>query len=70
VLAFVGNLSVADDGPRVHAHVTLGKHDGSAVGGHLFEAHVGATLELFVIRFEGELRRALDEATGAALLDL
>jgi predicted DNA-binding protein with PD1-like motif len=70
VLAFLGNLSVTDEGPRVHAHVTLGKRDGSAVGGHLFEGHVGATLELFVMRFDGELRRALDEATGAALLDL
>ena len=70
VLAFLGNLSVADEGPRVHAHVTLGKRDGSAVGGHLFEAHVGATLELLVMRLPGELRRAHDEATGVALLDL
>ena len=70
VLAFLGNLSVTDEGPRVHAHVTLGKRDGSAVGGHLFEAHVGATLELFVLRFDAELRRTPDEATGAALLDL
>lgn len=70
VLAFLGNLSVTDEGPRVHAHVTLGKRDGSAVGGHLFEGHVGATLELFVARYDVELRRALDEASGAALLDL
>jgi uncharacterized protein len=61
---------VTDEGPRVHAHVTLGKRDGSAVGGHLFEGHVGATLELFVMRFDGELRRSLDEGTGAVLLDL
>jgi predicted DNA-binding protein with PD1-like motif len=70
VLAFLGNLSVTDEGPRVHAHVTLGRRDGSAVGGHLFEAHVGATLEVFVLRFDAELRRAPDEATGASLLDL
>jgi hypothetical protein len=36
----------------------------------LFEGHVGATLELFVMRFDGELRRSLDEGTGAVLLDL
>jgi uncharacterized protein len=70
VLALLGNLSVFEGEPRVHAHVTLGKRDGSAVGGHLFEAHVGATLELFVLRFDAELSRAHDEATGAALLDL
>ena len=70
VLSLLGNVSVTDQGPRVHAHVTLGRPDGSAVGGHLFEAHVATTLELFVIRLGGELRRTHDEATGAALLDL
>jgi predicted DNA-binding protein with PD1-like motif len=66
----VGNVSIKDGAPFVHIHVTGSRRDGSAVGGHLFEAHVGATLELFVLRFDGELRRTLDEATGAALLDL
>lgn len=70
VLSFLGNLSVMDEAPRVHAHVTLGKRGGSAVGGHLFEGHVGTTLELFLLRFDAEVRRARDEPTGAALLDL
>lgn len=70
VLGLVGNLSVMDEGPRVHAHVTLGRRDGSAVGGHLFEGHVGATLELFVTESPDELRRAHDDAVGLPLLDL
>ncbi len=70
VLAFVGNLSVVEEGPRVHAHVTLGRRDGTAVGGHLFEGHVGATLELFVIESPGELLRIQDESTGLPMLDL
>jgi uncharacterized protein len=69
VLAFLGNISMMDEGPRVHAHVTLGKRDGSAVGGHLFEGHVGAALELFVTESPEELRRELDEAVGLPLLD-
>jgi predicted DNA-binding protein with PD1-like motif len=70
VLALLGNLTVTDEGPRVHAHVTLGRSDGSAMGGHLFEGHVGATLEVFVSASPGEVRRAPDEATGLPLLDL
>jgi predicted DNA-binding protein with PD1-like motif len=70
VLAFVGNLSVTDEGPRVHAHVTLGKRDGSTVGGHLFEGHVGATLELFVLASPDELRRVQDQEVGLPLMDL
>jgi predicted DNA-binding protein with PD1-like motif len=61
---------VTDEGPRVHAHVTLGRRDGSASGGHLFEATVSATLELFVREEPGELRRVPDEHVGLPLLDL
>jgi predicted DNA-binding protein with PD1-like motif len=70
VLSLLGNLSMADKGPRAHAHATLGKRDGSAVGGHLFEGHVGATLEVFLAEVPVELRRAHDEATGLPLLEV
>jgi predicted DNA-binding protein with PD1-like motif len=70
VLALLGNVSVTDDGPRVHAHATLSRRDGSALGGHLFEGRAGATLEVFVLEVPGELRRVPDDATGLPLLDL
>ncbi|MGH2710887.1 MAG: PPC domain-containing DNA-binding protein [Actinomycetota bacterium] len=70
VLSLLGNLSVADDGPRVHAHVSLGRRDGSALGGHLFEGNCGATLEIFVREEPGELRRVPDPAAGLPLLEL
>jgi predicted DNA-binding protein with PD1-like motif len=70
VLSFLGNLSLTGAGPRVHVHVTLSYRDGTAVGGHLFEATVGATLELFVREAGAELRRADDAQIGLPLLDL
>lgn len=70
VLSILGNLSVTGEGPRVHAHVTLGKADGSGLGGHLFEGRCGATLEIFVREEPGELRRVPDPSTGLPLLDL
>jgi predicted DNA-binding protein with PD1-like motif len=70
VLAFVGNLTLTDEGPRVHAHVSLSRRDGSALGGHLIEGRTGATLELFVLEVPGELHRSPDERTGLSLIDL
>jgi predicted DNA-binding protein with PD1-like motif len=67
LLSLHGNLSMTDQGPRVHAHVVVGRADGSAHGGHLFEAHVGPTLEAFVVE-SGELRREMDERFGLPLI--
>ena len=70
VLSILGNLSIVDDEPRVHAHVSLGRSDGSAMGGHLFEGLCGATMEIFVREEPGELRRVPDPNAGLPLLDL
>ena len=70
VLSILGNLSIVDDEPRVHAHVTLSKSDASAVGGHLFEGICGATLEIFIRQEPGEFRRVTDDAVGIPLIDL
>ncbi|HEV3475199.1 MAG TPA: PPC domain-containing DNA-binding protein [Actinomycetota bacterium] len=70
VLSLLGNLSITDEGPRVHLHATLSRRDGSAVGGHLFEGVVGATVELFVRETPSPLRRVPDPAAGIPLLDL
>lgn len=70
VLALLGNLTTMDRGPRVHAHVTLSRRDGSALGGHLFEGRVGATLEVFVMEVPGEVHREVDEEVGLPLMQL
>lgn len=69
VLALVGNIARGPDGePRVHAHLVVGKRDGSAHGGHLLEAHVRPTLELVVTEEPRHMQRRFDENTGLALL--
>ncbi len=68
VLSLIGNLSVFEDAPRLHAHVVLGFPDGAARGGHLLEARVHPTLELFVRALPFPLRRERDEASGLPLI--
>jgi uncharacterized protein len=54
----------------VHAHVVLGKPDGTAHGGRLIEAHVRPTLEVILVESPSFLQRRVDAETGLALIDL
>lgn len=68
VLALVGDIALQDGKPRVHAHVVLGRRDGSARGGHLLEARVRPTLELILTESPAYLSREFDPASGLALI--
>ncbi len=70
VMSIIGNISMYRGDPKIHAHAVVGKRDGSAHGGHVIEAVVRPTLEVFVIVSNLELRRSLDETTNLPLLDL
>ena len=70
VMSLVGNISTYRGEPKIHAHAVVGKRDGSAHGGHLIDAAVRPTLEIFVSVSNAGLRRLLDEATNLPLIDL
>ena len=70
VLSLTGNIAIKGDGYKVHAHVVLGRADGSALGGHIQEARVWPTLEVVLVEEPAYLRRTIDEETGLALIDL
>lgn len=70
VLSLVGDIALKDGAPQVHAHVVVGKSDGTAYGGHILEAHVWPTLEVVLTESPKHLRRKVDAETGLALIDL
>ncbi len=70
VLSLVGDITEDADEPKVHAHVVVGKRDGTAHGGHILEARVRPTLEVIVVESPRHLRRRTDPATGLALIAL
>jgi predicted DNA-binding protein with PD1-like motif len=71
VLSLLGNVARApDDSPKLHAHIVVGKSDGTAWGGHLLEGHVRPTLEVLLTESPAHLRRMIDDETGLALLEL
>ena len=69
VLSLVGNITRHGGEPKVHAHVVVGKRDGSAHGGHLIEATVRPTLEVIVVETPEHLQRVYDERFGIPLID-
>lgn len=69
LLSLIGNIALAGDELKVHAHVVVGRRDGAALGGHLLEARVRPTLEMVVTEAAAPLRRRMDPETGLPLLD-
>jgi predicted DNA-binding protein with PD1-like motif len=71
LMSLLGNIAQDDKGdPKLHAHVVVGKSDGSAHGGHLLDAYVRPTLEVVVVEAAQHLRRTMRGEFGLALLDL
>jgi hypothetical protein len=69
VLSLIGDIALTDGIPQVHAHVVVGKFDGSAHGGHILEVRVWPTLEVMLMESPKHLRRKYDPETGLSLID-
>ena len=73
VMSLIGNIAMtmtnSGTGRKLHAHVVVGRSDGTARGGHLLEAEVWPTLEVFVTELPVPLNRKSDDETGLTLID-
>lgn len=70
LLSLIGDIALFDGEPQVHAHVVVGKADGTAHGGHLLEAHIRPTCELVLTESPKHLQKHMDSAAGIPLLKL
>jgi hypothetical protein len=69
VASLIGDVAEGPDGkPSLHVHLVVGKRDGSAMAGHLGEAHVRPTLEVIVTENPAHLRKVKDEQSGLPLI--
>jgi hypothetical protein len=68
VVGFVGNISLRDDRPFLHAHATFADAAGATVGGHLLKGTEVFAAEIMIREILGvSLVRTPDEASGLAL---
>ncbi len=65
-----GNISVDDDRPVVHTHVTLSDEKCQVIGGHLFEGIVSVTAEIFLFPMDVALIREASTKLNFKELDL
>lgn len=70
VLSLAGNIALDRGEPRIHAHVVVGKSDGTAHGGHLLQAKVRPTLEVVLVESPKHLERVSDPRFGLPLIRL
>ncbi|KXB07143.1 hypothetical protein AKJ51_01945 [candidate division MSBL1 archaeon SCGC-AAA382A20] len=67
IVSCIGNISIKDGEPFVHAHAVLALEDGVAIGGHLLEGQVFAS-EIHLQEIEGpKIERKHDETTELSL---
>lgn len=69
ILALVGNVSLKEGKPMVHAHVTLADAQGRALGGHLAEGTPVFACEFVIYEYTADqaLARRPDAETGLLL---
>ena len=68
ISSLLGNVSLHEGRPMVHAHVNLVREDGSVVGGHLEEGTQIFAAEAVIEAFKGEeFQRSFDGVTGLPL---
>ena len=70
VMSLVGNIVLYEGEPKLHAHVVVGKRDGTAHGGHLISARVRPTLEIWLTASPQIIERKMNEEVGLPLIVL
>lgn len=69
LVSMIGDIALVNDTPAVHTHVSVASSDGTVRGGHVINAYVFPTLELFMTVYPTALHKEKDEATGLELID-
>ncbi len=68
LLSLIGDIALKNGQPQVHAHLVVGRRDGTAHGGHLIAANVRPTCELILIESPEKMQKRMDPESGIALI--
>ena len=65
--SLVGDIGLVENKPQLHIHAVVGLRDGTMRGGHLVNATVWPTLEVFVQETAQSVDKHLDPETSLEL---
>lgn len=68
VASLVGNITLRDGKPFLHAHGTFGRRDMTAIAGHLVSAKVFPLLEVVMSPTSNRALRKFDDETGLNMI--
>ena len=68
IVSLVGNVTTKDGAPYIHLHITCAGEGGKIVGGHLFEANISLTAEVFLHKGTGVADRLRDDKFGINII--
>jgi predicted DNA-binding protein with PD1-like motif len=69
VASMIGDFALYQGKPALHTHMVIGHPDGTTSSGHVIEAHVFPTLEVFVTADAVPLYKRFDPETDLTLID-
>ena len=69
VATMTGDFALYQGKPALHSHIVVGRRDGTANGGHVIEAIVSPTLEVFVTVDPIPLQKKYDPSSHLTLID-
>ena len=70
LVSFIGNVALVNATPQIHAHCGVAYSDGQMRGGHLLEAIVWPTFELFFTTWPTPLIKVHDDETDLSFFNL
>jgi len=68
IASCMGDIAMDDGKPALHAHIVLGRHDFSALAGHLQKIEVFPTMEVVITEVPAYLKKKLHRETGLTLI--
>ncbi|MGA1847462.1 PPC domain-containing DNA-binding protein [Deferribacter abyssi] len=71
IVSLKGNISLKENKPFAHIHISLARSDFTVVGGHLLPDTIIYACEIDIIEYDGKaINRVFDEETNLYLWDL
>jgi len=70
IISLKGNITTMNSEVYVHCHAVFSNANMEAIAGHLKDAIVSATCEIFLVKLDGEIERKYDDNIGLNLMDL
>jgi predicted DNA-binding protein with PD1-like motif len=70
ILSLVGNVSLIDGVPFIHAHICVSDNTFSIIGGHVKSCIISLTCEIYLQSYYPKIHRIKNEKLGISTLNL